>query len=284
MWRWPSWATASSIAAMAKKSAVTIDGAELHVLEEGSGSPLVFGHGYLFDHTMYDGQAKDLSPDYRVVRFDWRAHGLSETPEGRWTMEDQGGDFARVMDSLGIESAVVVGQSMGGMAALHLALEHPERVRGLVLIDTSAAAEAWYRRLKYAGLVTMVGLFGMRRWILEQAAAVSFCRSFRRRHPETVQYWTGRWAGLNVDYLRRTVAVPVGRPSVVHRLHEIAAPALVIYGAEDRTTPFRDSRQLASGLRHARLEILPDTGHMSPIERPDKVSRLIRAFLQGLGY
>jgi pimeloyl-ACP methyl ester carboxylesterase len=268
---------------MTPTHAVSINSVSLHVLEEGNGPPLVFGHGYLFDHTMYDGQARDLRRDYRVVRFDWRAHGSSGMPDGRWTMLDQGHDYVRVMDALAIERAVVIGQSMGGMAALQLALHQPERVSGLVLIDTSAAAEALHRRIRYAGLVLAVGLFGMRRWILQQAAAVSFCRSFRRRRPEVVRYWMHRWAQLDAEYVRRTVDVPVGRPSMVDRLPEISAPTLVIYGAQDQTTPLSDSRQLVDGMPNARLEILADTGHMSPIERPEEVTRLIRGFLQELG-
>lgn len=263
---------------------VPVDGTTLHVTDEGAGPALVFGHGYLFDHTMYDGQVADLALDHRVVRLDWRAHGASGMPKGSWTVREQGHDYARVMDSLAIEQAVVIGQSMGGMAALHLALEHPTRVRGLVLIDTSAAREALIRRIKYAGLVRLVRLFGMRRWILREAAAVSFSRSFRRSRPAVVRGWMDRWAALDADYVRRTVPVPVGRPSVVHRLGEIEAPTLVIWGTRDRTTPRKAASQLARGIPNARLEVLSDTGHMSPIERPLEVAQLIREFLDTIGW
>lgn len=263
---------------------VSVDGTNLHVVDEGSGPALLLGHGYLFDHTMYDGQVAQLAVDHRVVRVDWRAHGASGMPPGSWTMREQGHDYVRVMDALAIERAVVIGQSMGGMAALHLAIDHPVRVRGLVLIDTSAAKEALHRRIKYAGLVTLVTLFGMRRWILREAAAVSFSPSFRRSRPDVVRRWMDRWATLDALYLRRTVTVPVNRPSVVHRLGQIVVPTLVIWGTSDKTTPGKDSRQLARGIPNARLEMLPDTGHMSPIERPLEVARLIREFLHTIGW
>ncbi len=264
--------------------AVDADGAKLHVVEKGDGPPVVFGHGYLFDHRMYDSQLDTLAADHRVIALDWRAHGASGTPTTRWSMRDQGIDYVRVMDALGVEQAVVVGQSMGGMAALHLALEYPERVRGLVLIDTSAAAETLARRLKYLTLAGLARTFGMRRALLEQAAAVAFGPTFRRSEPATVRLWMDRWARLDPRTLPRSVRVPVFRPSVLGRVATISAPTLVIVGAEDATTPPSESLRLVHRLPHARLEILPETGHMAPIERPDEISRLIRGFLAELGW
>lgn len=269
---------------MTTTHAVDVGGASLHIVERGTGAPVVFGHGLLFDHHMYDGQVETLAPDHRVVLLDWRAHGGSDAPAARWTMEDQGLDYVRVMDALGIDQAVVIGQSMGGMAALHVALRHPERVRGLVLIDTSAAAEPVLRRIKYMTLAFLARTVGMHPALLEQAAAVAFGPTFRETQPATVRSWMDRWAGMDPKIVARAVRVPVSRPSVVGRLSEITAPTLVIVGAEDETTPPSESLRLAHRLPHARLEILPRTGHMAPIERPEEVARLIRRFLTELGW
>ncbi len=264
--------------------AVDADGTRLNVLDRGSGRPVILGHGYLFDHSMYDALAQNLERDHRVVRIDWRAHGASEMPRSSWDMKDQGEDYARTMDALEIDRAVVIGQSMGGMAALHLAMHRPHRLAGLVLIDTSANSEAFGARLKYAGLVLGVRLFGMRQWILNQAAATAFGPTFRAAHPDVVESWTNRWKRLDPDWVARTVSVPVARPSVIDQLATITAPTLVLYGDEDRTTPRRESRRLAETIPNARLEVLPKTGHMSPIEQPDMVGKLVRAFLEEIDW
>lgn len=258
---------------------VQVDGARLSVAEQGAGPPVVLGHGLLFDRRMYDGQLRALTPDHRVITIDWRAHGQSEAPARRWTMRDQGLDYARVMEALGVAQAVVIGQSMGGMAALHLALDRPEMVRALVLIDTSAAAETLFKRAKYMTLAVLARAIGMRPMLLRQAAAVAFGPTFRKIDPATVRLWMERWSHLNPGVVARAVQVPVFRPSLVGRLSEITAPTLVLVGAEDATTPPSESLRLAHHLPHARLEILPRTGHMSPIERPNDVARLISRFL-----
>ena len=233
---------------------------------------------------MYASQLQALACDHRAIAVDSRGHGESEVPQSDWTMRDQGGDYARVMDGLNVDQAVVVGQSMGGMAALHLALEYPSRVRGLVLIDTSAGAEALFKRIKYRTLVLLARIFGMRPLLLHQAAKLMFGRTFRRTHPERVQQCMQPMAAMDPRAIARTLRPVVSRPSVVERLSGIDCPALVIVGAEDETTPPREAQLIVEKLPNARLETLAETGHMAPIERPEEITRLIRDFLGEIGW
>jgi len=269
---------------MATSHLIDVDGFALHAVEDGQGRPVVFGHGFLYDWRMWQEPMGMLAPEHRVVAWDSRGHGGSGLPVGDWTMEDQADDYIRVMDALGIDQAVVVGLSMGGMAALRLALRHPQRLRGLVLIDTSAGGETLVRRTRYRMLSLLARTFGIRPWLLKEASKVMYGATFRRHHPERVREWTAPMARFDPKVIARTLRPIVKRGSVVSRLPTITAPALVIVGDEDQTTPPRESEVIAERLPSARLVTLGATGHMSALERPEQTAALIREFLHEIGW
>ncbi len=259
------------------------DGTSLYVEElgKGHGRAVVFGHSLLCDGRMFMDQVTDLAQDHHVINIDFRGHGRSDAPRRDYTIVDQGRDYGRVMDALGVDAAVIVGLSMGGMAALHFALERPERVSGLVLIDTSAEHERAFKRVKYAALARAARLLGMRRWLARQGADVLFGATFRSEQPEVVETWEDRIMQLDPRAAARAVKMVAGRPSVRARLGEIRVPALVIVGDEDTATPPPNARVLAEGLPSARLEVLALTGHLSTSEKPAETTRLIRGFCSG---
>lgn len=257
-------------------------GAALYVEElgRGNGGPVVFGHSLLCDGRMFADQVTDLAQDHHVLNVDFRGHGRSDRPPRRFTMADQGADYLRVMDALAIDQAVLVGLSMGGMAAIHVAVAHPDRVRGLVLMDTSAGREEPLRRARYTALATTARLFGPRPWLARQASAVMFGRSFRAEHPEIVALWEERLVAMDRHAIARAVRMVVDRPEMRDRLAEIQAPTLVIVGDEDVATPLPCARTLASGIPGARVEVVPMAGHLSTVERPRLLAKLIRHFCE----
>ena len=105
--------------------------------EAGTGDPpIVLVHGMACDHTHLLPQLEHLSSRHRVVAVDQRGHGASDAPEGEYTTEVLAADLGRFVDRLGLERPVLVGHSLGGGVVLHLAVEHPELVRGVVLLDS----------------------------------------------------------------------------------------------------------------------------------------------------
>ncbi len=260
------------------------DGSSLYVEELGRGRApaVVFGHSLLCDGRMFMDQVAGLAQDHHVINVDLRGHGRSDAPRRRYTIEDQAGDYLRVMDALGVGSAVLVGLSMGGMAAVHAALAAPERVTGLVLLNTSAGAEGRSKRLEHAVLAKAARALGVRRWMARQSTAILFGATFRRNSPEVVSLWEDRMMALDRGAVHHAVQMLSSRPSVVARLPEIAAPTLVVVGDEDVATPPACARTIAQGIRGARLEVLPGTGHLSTIEEPAETTRLIRDFIGGL--
>jgi pimeloyl-ACP methyl ester carboxylesterase len=124
----------------------------------------------------------------------------------------------------------------------------------------------------------------VRPYLLKQAVPLMFGATFRRQQPQVVEQWAARFARLDPGGLFHAVRMVAGRPSVEERLAEIEAPALVIAGAEDAATPPALGERLAGRLPKARLEILPATGHLSTVERPERTSQLIRGFLEEIGW
>ena len=108
----------------------------------GSGSALVFSHGILMDATMFDAQVAEFGSAYRCLTWDQRGHGATGVVAEPFTFWDSAADLLAVMDDAGIDRAVLIGMSQGGFVGLRAALLAPDRVRGLVLLDTQAGLEA----------------------------------------------------------------------------------------------------------------------------------------------
>ncbi len=116
-----------------------VNGQRLFYEDSGGDGPVVlFSHGYLMDHTMFDPQVDALAPEFRCVRWDERGFGATEEDGKPFTYWDAADDAVGLLDRLGIDDAVFAGMSQGGFLSIRAALAHPERVRALVLIDTSA--------------------------------------------------------------------------------------------------------------------------------------------------
>jgi pimeloyl-ACP methyl ester carboxylesterase len=117
------------------------EGIRLHVASAGTGSPLVFLHGLGWDHTLWHGEFARYAGFYRVIAGDTRGHGQSDKPPGPYTIALFTADWLAVLDALAVDAACVVGFSQGGMIAMELAVEHPERVRALVLVSTACRSD-----------------------------------------------------------------------------------------------------------------------------------------------
>jgi len=117
-----------------------VNGQRIYFEDTGGGAPVILGHGFLMDHEMFAPQVAVLAPEFRVITWDERGFGLTEFDGKPFTYWDSARDCLALLDDLGIDRAVVGGMSQGGFLSLRAALTAPERVRALVLLDTSADA------------------------------------------------------------------------------------------------------------------------------------------------
>lgn len=250
----------------------------LHYEERGEGPPLLLGHSFLCSGEMWASQVGPLSQHAHVVNPDFRGHGRSGPVEAPFDLYDLVDDQLAVLDHLGIDRAVWAGLSIGGMVALRAALVHPDRVGGLILLDTDAGAETAGKKLRYRAMGWGVRLLGTRPF-LPAIARLMFGSTTRRTRPGLVAAWKHRFATVHVPSMLRFLDALVERDSVVDRLGEVRTSTLVIVGEEDAALPPDRSEEIAARISHARLVTVPEAGHLVALENPHLVTEAMIEFL-----
>lgn len=238
---------------------------------------LLLIHGFPLDHHMWDEQLTGLADLVRIIAPDLRGAGDSATPPGPYTVDQYAADIAGLLDHLNIGQAVIGGLSMGGYIALAFWRHYPERVRGLILCDTRAEPDSEQGKANRDAAIKQI----------EAGAVETFARDQTQRLLAPESLADTRLAGRALAMMAAQPAAGIvaalhalrDRPDSRPTLPTITAPALVLVGAEDSVTPPADSREMAAAIPNARLTVIPDAGHLSPMERPDAVNRALRDFL-----
>lgn len=260
--------------------AVTVNGTGLYYVESGHGDPLVLISGFGGDHLSWGFQLSAFNARHRVVAFDNRGSGRSSAPEGDYTTRLMADDTIALMDKLGIESAHVLGVSLGGMIAQEVALNHPDRVRSLQLHCTAARPDrymlALLENLRMARRV--LGIEGAQRamalWLFSPA-------TFNER-PEFVEMLlhaarTQAYPQSDVGFVGHGDAV--ASHDALDRLGDIVCPTLIAVGDDDQLAPARFSRELARAIPHAEFHTVPGAGHVYFWEKPAEFNQLCLSFL-----
>jgi 3-oxoadipate enol-lactonase len=244
---------------------------------------IVLLHGLLFDGGMWRAQVEPLTELGRVIVIDGPGHGKSEAPP-RFSLEDHADALG--IDAFGelrIKRAVLCGLSWGGMVAMRAAIHHPMSIHGMVLLDTNADAESLRDKVKYRAFIAFVRRYGLPRWFADRELAPLMFgpKTLRERGPELMETFTRTVNGYSRDGMARAaLAVVVHRKDVSAKLRGVACPTLVICGKDDASTPPEFSRALAAKIRDARLEWIEECGHMSTIEAPQAVNRVLVPFVK----
>ena len=226
-------------------------------------------------------QVPALAERHRVINIDERGHGLSGNLTRPFDLYDMVADVVAVLDMLEIERAVWAGLSIGGMVAMRGAITVPDRVSGLILVDTHAGAETSYKKLKYRAMALGVKTVGFQPF-LPAVSRLMFGSTTRRQNPELVKGWQERFASVDVPSMILVLQALVRRDSVATRLKQIDVPSLVIVGDEDASLPPPLSREIADALPNASLVVIPEAGHLSALEKPEEVTGAMLGFLDSL--
>ena len=215
-----------------------------------------------------------------VITFDCRGMGQSELRDEAFTIGDEVGDVANVLDAVGIKSATVYGRSRGGMIAQEFALTHPERVSALILTGTSHRGPGAVGQSETVQKAMNFGPDLTREQIFEAQNVAMASPGWRERDPEGFGY------NMKVDLEAppRRFAVQRQQGSIAgwsskDRLAGIAKPTLAICGADDGMTPPENSRQIAKLIPGAKLHMIPQCGHNPMLEKPQAEAEAILAFL-----
>jgi pimeloyl-ACP methyl ester carboxylesterase len=249
------------------------------------GEPVVLIHGHGADTRLWDYQVPALqAAGYRVVRYDVRGHGKSSVPATGYTWENYAADLGGLLDkSLGIGAIHLVGLSMGGGIALQYALDFPWRAHSLTLVDSTLPG-FHYSPEFVADLEALVEA------VRREGPGAAFDRLWLS-HPmfDGLRRFPDRFALVRemalaypaADY--QEGAIPADyQPQVVDRLAEIRAPALVIVGENDIPDFQLIADIMAANLPQPRKVVLPDCGHVSPLEEPEEFNEALIAFLRAV--
>jgi pimeloyl-ACP methyl ester carboxylesterase len=219
--------------------------------------------------------ASDPAHPRYVLAIDNRGTGRSDKPRRLWTMGTMADDVVAVLDHAGVDSAFVVGISMGGMIAQHVALRHPSRVRGLVLIATTAGfLLGALPEAAALGRLLSLPLGGPR--AARNLSRLLLPESKWHRAREIFQDWPS--AMRDDPTSAGTFAAHMFAASthlVTRRLRHIECPAVVVAGAHDALVPLRNAQVLAELIPNAELEIVAETGHAVFAEDRDLVRRMV---------
>ena len=252
----------------------------LHVNYEVSGpagAPVVLClHSLATDLGVWDAQVPALAERFRVVRPDLRGHGGTVSSEPPYTLELLRDDAIDLLDALAIERCTVVGLSIGGILALGLAIDAPDRVERAVIADCRADAPAPYVAI-WDDAIATIAEHGLAP-VIESSAQRWFSESFRAAHPDVVAATCDRAMKTSVNGYVGCARAVQGL-AYLPRLGEIGIDTLFIVGESDPAASPEVMRDMASRVNGSELVVIPGAGHLTSVEAPDAFTEALLRFL-----
>ncbi|MBB4930389.1 3-oxoadipate enol-lactonase [Lipingzhangella halophila] len=251
---------------------------DVHYVTDGpADAPVIVLSGSLGSTLdMWSPQVEALASEFRLVRYDLRGHGESPVPDGPYSLAELGADALRLFDRIGAERVCFAGLSLGGMVGMWLGANAPERIDRLAVMCTSARfapPEAWAQR---AELVRAEGTSAVAPGVVQRW----FTPGFAEQHPEVTDRMRTMVAGTPAEgYAGCCNAIE--HADLHPDLPRIAAPTLVVAGADDPASPPDHVERIASGVKGARLQVVDSAAHLASWERADRVNELLREHFSG---
>lgn len=282
---WDSQSLDAWTAKYAAGQIITLNGRQTHYVAKGEGPPVILLHGAFFDSTLWDRNLEFLARTCRVYALDLWGFGYSaRTPQPSYALYSL--QLAAFMQALGIEKATLIGQSLGGGAAIQFGVEFPEKVDKLILVDSAGLANpgppaARFFKLRGVGeaLMSFPG-DGLRKKMLKDF----FLFEAETLSPELFERLTrfqkiAGTAASALAVMRSGFANAL--EDVLPRLAALGVPTLILWGAQDRSIPLKLGRRMHQILAGSSFYVIQDAGHAPNLEQPDLFNSRVEAFLHG---
>lgn len=251
-----------------------INGAEIYYTVEGTGPPLLLLHGYPLNGDLFIEQRRALSRRFQVITVDLRGFGRSVAPDAEGSIATYASDMFRLLDQLGINDAVVGGHSMGGITALEMTKTAPARVRGLLLIDTTASAPPIFEQALWLGFARQAEEVGVAS-LVAPIVPEMLTGEARLTRPRLVRIAEAMVLSASVNGAVGGGKALASRPDYADVLPTITVPALIIEGVEDTVTPIPLAQALHEGIADSTLLIVPGASHAANLEKSALVNQAI---------
>lgn len=262
---------------------VDLDGRRVAWIEAGSGWPVLFVHAFPVTADMWGRQLRRVPEGWRFVAPDLRGFGQTPLqaagkPVPRLTMDDYAAELGIFLDLLEIDSAVIVGLSMGGYIAFAMHRQLPARFAGLVLADTRSEADTDAGRdgrLRMRELLKQHGTAG----VADQMLPKLLSKRARDEQPELANEVRAMIEANSADAIDAAIGALMDRPDSTPDLARISCATLVLAGENDEVTPPRDAEAMHRAIPRSTLTVIPGAGHLSNMEQPDAFSKALGDFL-----
>jgi 3-oxoadipate enol-lactonase len=239
---------------------------------------IIFIHGFPFNKSMWRKQAEALKEHTRVITYDVRGHGDSDSGTLDFSIGLFVQDLLALLEKLKIDKAILCGLSMGGYIALNAVENHPERFRALVLCDSNCIGDTPETKGKRIKAIESIREKGVKKYVDESIENLLAAETFKTK-PAVVDEIRTMMVNTAWQTLINTLQALTTRKETCGKLPEIRIPVLIIVGKEDIVTPPEAAKFIHEKIKGSMLSILPHAGHLSNLENPDQFNDILKKFI-----
>jgi 3-oxoadipate enol-lactonase len=262
---------------------ITLNNLKVSYNDEGKDDApvIIFVHGFPFNKFMWNKQMEALNDNYRVIAYDVRGHGNSDSGNGDFSIELFAADLLNLMNALKIDKTILCGLSMGGYIALNIIENYPERFNALVLSDTNCIADSLEAQDKRMKAIGNINAYGAEKYADELIINLFAPDSFRTKVEEIASI---REMILNTSRqsLCNTLLALARRKETCTKLPQIKVPVLIMVGKEDKITPPAAIRLMHEKIQNSLLYIIDHAGHLSNMENPYEFNGHLKKFIESV--
>lgn len=255
-----------------------INGLSVFLEGNSKSKPIIFVHGFPFDHTMWQSQVDELSEKYFCITYDIRGLGESPAGDGQFTMESFVDDLEKIIDELKLAKPVLCGLSMGGYIFLRALERMKEKFSAVILCDTGSGSDNNEGKLKRSAAIKRINTEGLAPFTKD---FITDCYGdiYKQNHKEEFEKRIAKSSGFNPIGVKGSLLAMLSRIDTSDYLDKIKIPTLVICGENDALIPPSIMKAMADKINGAEFVVIKNSGHMSPIENPEEVNNAIQKFL-----
>ncbi len=256
-----------------------INGLSIYTSGNENNQPVVFVHGFPYNHTMWDKQIEYLSEEYFCVAYDIRGLGTSVVGDGQYTMEQYVDDLFSIISELNLNKPILCGLSMGGYISYRAVERNQNIFKSVILCDTKPVSDSDEIKLVRANKIKQINEEGVDAFV-ESFVPTCFSNGYQNSYAEKYNDIKSLSKTYNPIGIKGALIAMLSRCDSTSFLPQIKIPTLHLCGEFDSMTPPAMMKEVASKITNANFKVVPNSGHMTPIENSDFVNNAIEKFIR----